>query len=384
VGNQIDAKRIHELESRIRGETTKWLFGLDDVAKILTRALFMRLPYPDKITRTVLLGQPHIMFVGATGVGKTALTMAIAMAIKASFNRIQGMTHLMSHDILGGYILAKNAVTGEMSTPFRPSKLFGNIVLLDESNRVLAEAKSALLEAMEERSVTPEHEHIDFGEKGSAIKKVLPLFPISGDPFDEIGERFFMLMMTQNIFGEEEGTQQNPQAELDRITLCVRIDRPELEHEKKISVFNVEGKRIDEVTDLKEILSAGDFIHKTVQPTQMEHEYRARLMQATDPQTVAKVSDNKKLIKFVEENIFVGASPRVHLHLEPVAQVEAFFDGSSVIRPEHIKSASRHVIPHRLKFNPTREYVLTKEFGSQAKELVFEEILKMVELPKWK
>lgn len=379
----IDRKRIYELESRIRGETTKWLFGLDDTAKMLVRSLFMLLPYTDKITRTKKLGQPHIMFVGDTGVGKTDLVTSIGMAVDASFSRIQGMMHLMSHDILGDYIFTENE-KGERSIRFRPSKLFAHIVLLDESNRVLAEAKSALLEAMEERSITPEHEHIDFGDRGSALKKVLPLFPVSGDPFDEEGERFFMLMMTQNIFGEEEGTQPNTRAELDRTTLCIRIERPEVQDEEKISVFNVVGKRIEQVTDLREILVAANFIHKTVRPSVQEHQYRARLLQVTDPRTVDKVTDNKKLIDLVRSNVLVGASPRVNLHLEPVAQVEAFFDGSDIIRPEHIKSASRYVIPHRLKFRPEKLYKLEREFGHRLNEHIFDEILKLVEMPKWK
>lgn len=380
---QIDAKRIHELESRIRGETTKWLFGLDDVAKILVRALFMSLPYTDKITRTKKLGQPHVMFIGDTGVGKTDLVTSIGMAVDADFSRIQGMTHLMSHDILGDYIFVENE-KGERSIRFRPSKLFAHMVLLDESNRVLAEAKSALLEAMEERSITPEHEHIDFGDKGSAIKKVLPLYPVSRDPFDDEGDRFFMLMMTQNIFGEEEGTQPNTRAELDRNTLCVRIERPGVEDEEKISVFNVVGKRIEQVTTLPEILAAARFIHTTVRPTYQEHQYRARLLQSTDPRTVHLVSDNKQLISLVQDNILVGGSPRVNLHLEPAAQVEAFFDGSEVIRPEHIKSASRHVIPHRLRFKPEKFYKLEREFGYRVNEHIFGEILKLVEMPKWK
>lgn len=382
MNTEVDRQRVCEIEKRIRAETTKWLFGLDETAKILVRALFTLLPYTDKITREKKLGQPHVMFIGDTGVGKTDLVMSIAMAIKGAFNRIQGMTHLMSHDILGDYIFTEN-LKGERSVRFRPSKLFANLVLLDESNRVLAEAKSALLEAMEERSVTPEHEHIDFGEKGAAVKKTLPLFPVSGDPFDEKGERFFMVMMTQNIFGEEEGTQPNPRAELDRLALSVTIERPAVTDEEKISVFNVVGKRIEEVTDLEEILTAARFIHHTVKPSSLEHSYRARLLQSTDPLTVSKVSDNRRLISFVQEHLLTGGSPRVNLHLEPVAQVEAFFEGSEIIKPEHIKAAARRVLTHRLRFRPEKEYKLEREFGHHAQAHVLEEILAMVELPAW-
>lgn len=379
----VDRRSIIELEERIRGETTKWLFGLDDTAKILVRALFASLPYTDKITRTKKLGQPHIMFFGDTGVGKTDLVMSIAMSINAAFNRIQGMTHLMSNDILGDYVFAENA-KGERSLKFRPGKLYANIVLIDESNRILAEAKSALLEALEERSGTPDQENIDFGDGKTGIKKTLPLYPVSGNLEDDTGDRFFIVMMTQNIFGEEEGTQPNTRAELDRITLAVPIYRPSVEDEEKISVFNVVGKRIEEVTNLQEILASARFIHETVGPSVPGSQYRARLLQSTNPGTVANVSDNKQLIRYVRENVLIGASPRVNLHLEPIAQVEAFFDGSDQIRPEHIKAAARHVIPHRLKFRPEKEFRLEREFGSRAKEVVFEEILKLVEMPRWK
>jgi len=377
-------ERVFELESRIRAEMTKWLKGLDKPAGILTRALFMSLPYSDKITRTKRLGQPQIMFTGDTGIGKTDLAMGLSMAIKAIFHRIQGMPHLMSRDFLGDYVIAED-LQGGRSVRFRPGKLFAHIVLIDETNRILGEAKAATLEGMEERSVTLEHEHIDLGERGLAIKSVLPLFPVSGDPMDETGDRFYMIIGTQNIFGEEEGTQPNPRAELDRITLFIPIERPTLKDEMEISVFNVVGKRIEEITDLEEILAAARFIHKTVKPCSQEHEYRARLLQSTDPKKVAKVSDNKRLVQFVEQNIFSGASPRVNLHLEPAAQVFAFFDGSNVIKPEHIKMASHYVIPHRFVFREERERAIEREFGRQeTKNRVFDEILSMVEMPKWK
>lgn len=377
-------ERVFELESRIRAEMTKWLKGLDKPAGILARSLFMSLPYSDKITRTKRLGQPQVMFTGDTGIGKTDLAMGLSMSIKAKFHRIQGMPHLMPINFLGEYLIAED-LRGNKSVRFRPGKLFAHIVLIDETNRILGEAKSATLEGMEERSVTLEHEHIDLGERGSAIKSVLPLFPISGDPMDDTGDRFYMVIGTQNIFGEEEGTQPNPRAELDRITLFIPIERPTLEDEEKISVFNVVGKKIEEVTDLEEILAAGRFIHETVRPCPQEHEYRALMLQSTDPKKVAQVSDNKRLVKFVEQNIFSGASPRVNLHLEPAAQVFAFFDGSDVIKPEHIKMASRYVIPHRFVFREERERAIEREFGRQeTKNKVFEEILSMVKVPKWK
>lgn len=378
-------ERVFELESRICTEMTQWLKGLGTPAQLLVRSLFMRLPYSDKITRTKKLGQPQIMFTGDTGIGKTDLAMGLSMTIRAIFHRIQGMPHLMSRDFLGENVIAENLKSGERSVRFRPGKLFAHIVLIDETNRILGEAKAAILEAMEERSVTLEHEHIDLGERGSAIKSVLPLFPISGDPMDDTGDRFYMVIGTQNIFGEEQGTQLNPRAELDRITLFIPIERPTLEDEMQISVFNVAGKRIEEVTDLPEILSAGSFIYETVRPCPQEHEYRARLLQCTDPKKVANVSDNKRLVKLVEQNIFSGASPRVNLHIEPVAQVFAFFDGSNVIKPEHIKAASRYVIPHRLVFREERERAIEREFGKhETKNRVFDEILSMVEMPKWK
>ena len=380
----MTVERIFEIDERILNETTLWLKGLPVPARMLIRSMFMRLPYSDKITKTKKLGPPMVMFTGDTGIGKTDLAMSLAMATKAVFKRVQGMPHLMPRDFLGDYLIAED-LNGGKSIRFRPGKLFAIIVLIDETNRILGEAKSAVLEGMEERSVTLEHEHIDLGEGRSAIKSVLPLFPISGDPMDDIGERFFMIIGTQNIFGEEEGTQPNPRAELDRITLFIPIERPSLRDEMEISVFNVAGKRIQEVTDLTEISAAADFIHEYVRPCPQEHEYRARLLQSTDPNMVDKVSDNKKLIKLVKENVFSGASPRVNLHLEPAAQVFALFDRSKVIRPEHIQMASPYVIPHRLVFREERERAIEREFGRHnTKHNFFEEVLSMVEMPRWK
>ena len=91
----IDLDRAREVVDRFQRESTKWLFGLDDAARILSWAFFTLLPYTDKLSQSKALRQPHVMFRGPTGTGKTDLVSACAMAIDAKFERIQGLPTYM-------------------------------------------------------------------------------------------------------------------------------------------------------------------------------------------------------------------------------------------------------------------------------------------------
>src|SRR3989344_8820801 len=195
----ITPERIREIEKNIRRATTEWLFGLEPQAQILTRALFVALPYTDKLTSTKLLTQPTIMFIGGTGLGKTDLIESISMAIRALSKRIQGTPDLMPYHILGSAKMIENE-NGGRSVVFDPGKIFCNLLKIDEGNRMRGQTKSALLEGMEERSVTAP---LDYRNSQGEKVDALPLFPLSGDLNDIEGPRFFMPLITQNVFGEE-------------------------------------------------------------------------------------------------------------------------------------------------------------------------------------
>ena len=196
----IDIDRAKEVVERFQRESTTWLYGVDDAARILSWAFFTLLPYTDKLTHGKALRQPHVMFRGPTGTGKTDLVSACAMAIDAKFERIQGLPTYMPEDILGYETIIED-VDGTRKIHFKPGKLMAHIVLIDEDNRLSGKTKAAILEGMEESSATLASDYGNLAEG-----KVLPLFPLSGDFNDIDGPRFFMIICTENIFGEEEGT----------------------------------------------------------------------------------------------------------------------------------------------------------------------------------
>lgn len=394
--SKLEPQKIMELKKKIQEAATTWLLGLNKPAGLLAECFFMQIPYTDKITvskptnqeintdpslgrkvfgnnskLTKPYGQPHIMFKGGTGIGKTDMVQSGASTLRAKFSRISCTPDMMPYDILGGQVLVENTL-GERRVQFKPGPIFAHLVLLDEANRCQPKTKSAILEAMEERSITPKTEYIADEDR---VVGTLPLFPLSGDYRDIDSPRFFMVFLTENIFGEEEGVYPSPMAELDRITLTIAIKRPTLAEEKKIRAIQVVGKSIGEVSDLTEVLACASWINQNVKNSAPADDYLTRLLRNTDPDP--EVTDPySELGRYLAEYLQVGASPRVNFHLEAVARVRAFFDGSPTIRPDHVKAVAKSVIVHRLVLKRGKEFQTTRE-------KVFEQILNMTEMPKW-
>src|SRR5260221_5269331 len=159
----VDFDRALEVVQRFQRESTKWLFGLDEAARVLSWSFFTLLPCTDKLRQTKALRQPHIMMRGPTGTGKTDLVSACAMAIDAKFERIQGLPTYMPEDILG-YETIVEALDGTRKLHFKPGRLMAHIVLIDEDNRLSAKTKAVLLEAMEESSVTLNSDYDNVGQ----------------------------------------------------------------------------------------------------------------------------------------------------------------------------------------------------------------------------
>ena len=356
--------RANEVVQRFQKESTKWLYGLDEAARTLSWAFFTLLPYTDKLSQSKLLRQPHVMFRGPTGTGKTDLVSACAMAIDAKFERIQGMPTYMPEDILG----YETIVEESRKLQFKPGKLMAHIVLIDEDNRLSGKTKAAVLEGMEESSATLSSDYGNLAEG-----KMLPLFPLSCDFSDITGPRFFMVICTENIFGEEEGTFANPVAQLDRTTLSINMLDPESEEDEyKISARNVVGKKVEKLTDLYEVLEIAQYIYDNVEMSEYGQQYKVRLIRNTRPHRVVG-----RAARTVKEYIRVGISPRVHFHIEAVARTFAFFNGDLKVTPDHIKAVARPVLAHRLVLREGMEFSVDKE------ELL-EQILRDMEVPPWK
>ncbi len=359
--------RANEVVQRFQKESTKWLYGLDEAARTLSWAFFTLLPYTDKLSQTKLLRQPHVMFRGPTGTGKTDLVSACAMAIDAKFERIQGMPTYMPEDILG-YETIVEETDGSRKLVFKPGKLMAHIVLIDEDNRLSGKTKAAVLEGMEESSATLSSDYGNLAEG-----KVLPLFPLSRDFADITGPRFFMVICTENIFGEEEGTFANPVAQLDRTTLSINMMDPESEEDEyNISAHNVVGRKVEKLTDLYEVLEIAHYIYDNVQMSEYGQQYKVRLIRNTRPHRVVG-----RAARTVKEYIRVGISPRVHFHIEAVARTFAFFNGDLQVTPDHIKAVAGPVLAHRLVLREGMEFSVDKG------ELL-QQILRDMEVPPWK
>ena len=363
----VDFDRANEVVQRFQKESTKWLYGLDDAARILSWAFFTLLPYTDKLSQSKLLRQPHIMFRGPTGTGKTDLVSACAMAIDAKFERIQGMPTYMPEDILG-YETIVEEVDGTRKLQFKPGKLMAHIVLIDEDNRLSGKTKAAVLEGMEESSATLASDYSNLAEG-----KVLPLFPLSCDFNDIEGPRFFMVICTENIFGEEEGTFANPVAQLDRTTLSINMLDPEDEEDElQITSGNVVGRKVEKLTDLYEVLDIARYIFDNVQMSDYAQQYKVRLIRNTRPHRVMG-----RAARTVKEYIRVGISPRVHFHIEAVARTFAFFNGDTMITPDHIKAVAGPVLAHRLVLREGMEFSVDKAD-------LLQQIVRDMEVPPWK
>lgn len=376
----MTAEKVRKLEERTFQETVLYLAGLEKPGRLLVRSAFMRLPYIDKVKNVMALGQAHIRLTGGTGTGKTAMAQSFTTAINAKYSRIQGHPGLMPPDIVGDYILVEN-LKGERSIRLRPGKIYANVLFVDESNRIRPQTKAVILEPMEERSITPDSEHIDFGNDTSGRHSVLPLFPISGRIDDFDSPTFFMVLMTQNVYGDEEGTYPTPRAELDRTIISIPMRRPaSAKEEAKISSKAFVGKQVQKVAELDEILEGSQFIYENIGFSKPAWDYKTLLIRNTDPETVEGEPDFVKYIKSHilhndEDGGVGGASPRVQYQLEAASQMEAFFNGSNIVRPEHVKSIAPYVITHRLVLKPEKFKVRPYE--------VFQRVLNDTRVPGW-
>ncbi|OGN03843.1 MAG: hypothetical protein A2655_01105 [Candidatus Yanofskybacteria bacterium RIFCSPHIGHO2_01_FULL_43_42] len=369
-------ERVFGVRDRILNNCMLWIFGIDTTLRLVVESQFMRIPYTDKITNMKLLGQAHLLLIGGTGRGKTDSLTALSKSITAKHNRIQGTEDLRVPDITGGPELLED-VSGHKTIVFEPGPIFCNILFVDENSRIHPKTMSAMIEAMEERSITPPNKKINFGSD-VRYKGALPLFPISGDLDDEIGPRWFSCMFTQNPFGEEEGTFTTPQAMWDRLTICLEIPRPPLEAEMKIRACNVVNRKIEPVTDLHEMDAASQYVYNIMRLSDSADEYLTRILRNTDPDPGVE-KDTLALAEYVRTHVEKekGGSPRVNFHLEAAARTHAFFAGDEIVKPEHVKAVAPSVVAHRVKLVPKIRH------KKDARD-VFAEILENTKVPRWK
>ncbi|MDD5264177.1 MAG: AAA family ATPase [Candidatus Bipolaricaulis sp.] len=262
-----------------------------------------------------LLCGGNVLLEGVPGLGKTLLVRALAGALGLRFSRIQFTPDLMPADIVGTNVLSDD---GRRRTfTYSPGPIFGNVVLADEVNRATPKTQSALLEAMEERTVT--------------IGKTT--YPLASP---------FLVLATQNPI-EMEGTYPLPEAQLDRFLFKATVAYPSLEALIAIVERATEGNGValpESVATAADVLSAQSVVRE-IPIAQPLREYVARLVLATHP-------DNRYAPKDVRSFVEYGASPRAAIAIILGAKAHALLAGEPNVRRADIESVFPLALGHRL------------------------------------
>jgi MoxR-like ATPase len=320
---------LAESAVRLRREVARRIIGQDDVV--------------EEILMAILAGG-HALLVGVPGLAKTLLIRSIAEAMQLDFRRIQFTPDLVPSDITGTEIMEEDQATGERKFRFVRGPVFANIILADEINRTPPRTQAALLEAMQEHSVT-----------------------VAGDTM-RLPEPFFVLA-TQNPI-EQEGTYPLPEAQLDRFLFDVRIGYPSAEDEVAILRATTGAVRVDlaPVLDAEHTLG---LMHLTRQMPAAEPalRYAASLARATRP-------DATEAPELVRRYVRWGAGPRAGQSLILGAKAHALLGGRFAVAPEDIRRVAMPVLRHRVLPNFAAEAE-----GITAERLI-EEIVQRVPPPR--
>ena len=264
----------------------------------------------DQVLLSIFSGG-HALLVGVPGLAKTLMVNTISQALGLGFKRIQFTPDLMPSDILGSEILDENR-----QFKFIKGPIFSNIILADEINRTPPKTQAALLEAMQERSVTI---------AGQNYKLDLPYF----------------VLATQNPI-EQEGTYPLPEAQLDRFMFAIKLDYPSFAEEVEVvkSTTSDAKQTINPLFTAKEII---DFQHliRRIPVADNVIEYAVTLVSKTRP-------DNALSNEFVKNYLDWGAGPRASQNLILAAKANAAFNGKFSPDIEDVKAVAVGILRHRI------------------------------------
>lgn len=277
-----------------------------------------------------LLCDGHCILIGVPGLAKTLIIKSLADIMELDFKRIQFTPDLMPSDITGTEILDEELNTKKRTYRFIKGPIFSNIVLADEINRTPPKTQSALLEAMQEKSVT-----------------------INGQTY-KLQEPFFVLA-TQNPI-EQEGTYPLPEAQLDRFMFSLKLEYPSFQEEVEIIKLTTLGKeeKLNRILSGSEIQEFRDIINK-VPVAENVIEYAVKIVGATRPQ------NNDFSMKWIEW----GAGPRASQFLIKAAKAYAICNGRFTPIIEDVNQFLVPVLRHRI----------IRNFNAEAESIELEQIL---------
>lgn len=260
----------------------------------------------------------HALLEGVPGLAKTLMIRSMANAVSLSFRRIQFTPDLMPSDILGTEVLEEDRTSGKRFFKFNRGPIFSNIVLADEINRTPPKTQSALLEAMQEFSVT---------QAGNTYPLKKPFF----------------VLATQNPI-EQAGTYPLPEAQLDRFMLYIKLDYPSEEEELNV-LFQTTGTASMQITPIlsgEELLTIQRLVREVVISNDLMRSVNL-LVRETRPQTTTQA--------FIKENVEWGAGTRASQALILSAKARALMQGRFSVLPDDIKRMMLPVLRHRVLLN---------------------------------
>jgi len=297
------AKALVEKYEALRKETAKVIVGQNDIIHDTILSIFC---------------QGHVLLVGVPGLAKTLLVNTIGKALGLTFSRIQFTPDLMPSDIVGTEILDESR-----QFKFIKGPVFANIILADEINRTPPKTQAALLEAMQEKSVT-----------------------VSGKTY-KLQEPFFVLA-TQNPI-EQEGTYPLPEAQLDRFMFNLMLDYPSYEEEIDIVKSTTIGKdvEVNAVLSPEEIVYFQQLVRRVPVPDNV-YEYAVNLVAKTRPHT-------EKAHEWANRYLSWGAGPRASQYLIIGAKANALLAGKYSPDIEDVQRVAVPILRHRIIRNYTAE-----------------------------
>ncbi|RBQ04606.1 AAA family ATPase [Pedobacter miscanthi] len=313
--NEVEAvDALHQSFNNIKAEISKVVVGQDDIIKSVLIAIF---------------SNGHCLLVGVPGLAKTLLVQTVASVLDLDFNRIQFTPDLMPSDIIGAEILGE-----DRHFKFIKGPVFSNIILADEINRTPPKTQAALLEAMQEKSVT-----------AAGQTHALP--------------KPFFVLATQNPI-EQEGTYPLPEAQLDRFMFNIQLNYPAFADELNIVKNTTSNKTIQ----LQKIIHADDIQYfqkliRDIPVTDNVLEYAVKLAAKTRPNTEFATDAVNKYISW-------GAGPRASQFLVLGAKCHAAVTGKYSPDIEDVKAVAEPILRHRI----------VRNYRAEAEGLSIEKIIK--------
>jgi MoxR-like ATPase len=300
---QAEAEDFARIFNAARAEIGQMIVGQDGVVEASLTAIFCG---------------GNVLLEGVPGLGKTELVKALSRVLELDFRRIQFTPDLMPADIIGTRIMTTNA-EGRYEFEFRPGPIFTQLLLADEINRATPKTQSALLETMQEGSVTT---------AGTIYQLKQPFF----------------VMATQNPI-EQEGTYPLPEAQLDRFLFKVEVpflSRQEL-NDVVLRTILRRPAELRKLLDSERILALRKVLDKVVVADPIR-DFAVRLVLSTHPGTDFATDEVRKYVRW-------GASPRAAQSLIRAARVRALSQGRAHVAFDDVRHFAVHVLQHRVLLN---------------------------------